>query len=225
MLNKFFIFIFISFLLVVTVTAQQSISEQVPSFQFNKQFDLKRPCFDNGFFCSSSFNCNITLLSPDGSILLDNSVMTNTATYRNITVSQALNDQLGFVTVFQSCNNGSLAGPDTFVIAITGDGKPHEKFPQQFVIIIIALLLIIIGMYHDQLRMIKNVGSMILMVMGVITLYPGYSFINYSTLLGLTLGTSFIGMGFYFMINDAFSRNEQEGSYEQRPEVESLDEE
>lgn len=222
MTNKIFIFLLISFLLVTTSSAQELISEQIPSFQFNTEFDLKRPCFNGGFFCDATFVCNITLVSPNGNLLADNVLMTNQGSYRNVTVSQVSNNQLGFVHAFESCNNVTLAGPDTFTIAITGDGEPFQKFPQQFFIIILAFLMISFGMMNDQLRLFKNVGAIILMIMGVITLFPGYSFINYSNLIGLTLGVSFIGMGFYFMINDAFSRDVQADSYDQRPEVRSL---
>ncbi len=222
MLKKVFIFTLFLLFVVGVVDAQESISQQIPSFQHNVEFDIKRPCFDQGFFCSSSFVCNITLIYPDGEILIDNDVMTNQASFSNITVSQSLNNQLGFIRAIQSCNNVTSGGGDTFLIAITGDGKPFEIFPQQFVIIILSFVMICVGLFNDQLRLIKNAGAIIFMIMGVITLYPGYSFINHSTLLGLTLGTALIGLGFYFMINDSFSRNIQEESYDQRPEVESL---
>ncbi len=224
MLKKVFIFTLFLLLVVGVVDAQETIAEQIPSFQHNVEFDIKRPCFDQGFFCSSSFVCNITLLYPNGELLIDNSLMTNQGSFSNITVSQPLNNQLGFIRAIQSCNNVTSGGGDTFIVAITGDGKPFEIFPQQFVIIILSFFMIAIGMFNDQLRLIKTTGSIIFMIMGVITLYPVYSFINHSTLFGLTLGTSLIGLGFYFMINDSFSRDIQEESYDQEPEVKSLDE-
>lgn len=218
--SKLFSLFLLAFLLVVTlVPAQEVISEQIQSFQFNTEFDLKRACFDNGFFCGTSFTCNITLVSPDGTILVDNVIMGNQNSYRNVTVPQLDNDQLGYVHAIESCSNGTLAGPDTFTVAITGDGKSFEIFPQQFVIIILAIFMIFVGMLNDRVSMIKTMGAVILFVMGVITIYPGYSFINYSNLLGLTLGTVFIGMGFYFMINDSFSRDRQQEGFDQQPEV------
>ena len=56
-----------------------------------------------------------------------------------------------------------------------------------------------------------------MMIMGVITIYPGYSFINYTTLLGKGLGFILIGLGFYFLIEDSFSRNKQEDRFESQP--------
>jgi hypothetical protein len=184
-------------------------------FQFNKQFDLKRACSDNGFFCGNSFNCNITLIYPDGTLLKNNELMTNFVSYRNITITQSQNNQLGIIEVIESCNNVSDAGLDTFEIEITADGKPSQIFPTQFFPIILGFLMIAFGLFQERLRLFKHVGSLIIMVMGVITLYPGYSFINWSTLMGQTLGAVFIGLGFYFLIEDSFSRELQEEYYSQ----------
>lgn len=210
--NLIFLFILVS--LVSTVVAQQTLDEQIQSFQYNEEFDLKRPCFNNGFFCDTSFICNITLLYPNGNVLINNQVMTNQGSYRNITVSKLSNDQLGFIQGIESCSNSTSAGPDTFTISITGDGKPFQIFPQQFFIIIFTLVLVIIGLTQEKLRMFKHLGSVMMMIMGIITLYPGYSFINYSTLLGKGVGFVLIGLGFYFLIEDSFSRNKQEDGFD-----------
>lgn len=205
-------------ILVTTVTAQQTLEEQIPSFQFSTEFDLKRACFNNGFFCDSSFTCNITLISPNGDVLVDNQVMTNQVSYRNITVSQSSNNQLGFVQGIESCSNSTNAGLDTFTVSITGDGKPFQQFPQQFFIIILALALVVIGLAQEKLRMFKHMGAILMMIMGVITIYPGYSFINYTTLLGKGLGFILVGLGFYFLIEDSFSRNKQGDGFDSQPQ-------
>ena len=217
-MNKLFLFLFISVLLVTTVNAQEVLTEQIPAFQFNKEFDLKASCFDNGFFCDNSFVCNMTLVYPDGSLLIDNAIMTNQNSYRNITVSQSLNNQLGFATGIESCNNGTVAGSDSFIFAITGDGKPYRQFPHQFVIIIFSFLLVTVGLIKERFRLFKHAGSILMMIMGTLTLYPGYAFINYSTLMGKGIGFILIGLGFYFLIEDSFSRGKQGEGYDQESE-------
>ncbi len=213
-LNRIVLTLLFILVLATTVTAQQILDEQIPSFQYNEEFDLKRACFNNGFFCGSGFTCNITLLYPDGQVLVNNQVMTNQGSYRNITVSKESNQQLGFIQGIESCSNSTSAGPDTFTIAITGDGKPFQIFPQQFFIIIFSLALVVIGLIQEKLRMFKHLGSIMMMIMGIITVYPGYSFINYSTLLGKGVGFVLIGLGFYFLIEDSFSRNKQEDGFD-----------
>ena len=195
-----------------------NVSAEDETFQFNKEFDLKRACFDNGNFCGSGFVCNITLIYPDGTLLVNNLRMTDQTSFRNITISQTLNNQLGVVNAIESCNNVSNAGADTFPIFITADGKPPQQFPFQFSITILALLFVGVGLSSDRFRLFQTSGAMLMIVMGVITLYPGYSFINYSNLPGLGLGTILIGLGFYFMISHSFSRDDQQEGFEQKPE-------
>ncbi len=219
MVNNVFLFLFISVLLVGSfASAQETLIEQIPSFQFNHDFDLKRTCSDRGFFCDINFVCNISLVSPNGEILINNELMTNNNSFRNITITQEQNNQLGFVTGFESCNNVTNAGLDTFTIAITGDGNPYRDFPHQFVVIIFGLILVFVGLINERFNMFKSIGSMILMVMGVLTLFPGYSFINYSTLMGKALGFGLIGLGFWFLIEDSFSRNKQQERFGQPQE-------
>lgn len=191
------------------------VSAENPTFQVNTEFDLKRGCSNNGFFCDSVFICNITIISPDGSLLRDNIVMTDSESYRNITLTPGQNNQLGFMKAIESCNNGTVGGFDSFEISITADGKPFQQFPTQFAIIILGFLLIGTGFFTERLRVFKYMGGILLMVMGVITLYPGYSFINWTTLTGKVLGFIAVGMGFYFLIEDSFSRTSQEERYYQ----------
>ena len=215
MQNKLFTSLLFIILIATTVAAQQTLDEQIPSFQYNTEFDLKRPCFDNGFFCGASFDCNVTLIKDDGTLMIDNQQMNDAGSYRNITISKDNNSKLGFIQGIESCSNSTHAGPDTFTIAITGDGKPFQQFPQQFFIIIFALLLVVLGLIQERLRMFKHLGSILMMIMGVITIYPGYSFINNTTLLGKGLGFILIGLGFYFLIEDSFSRSKQGDGFDQ----------
>ncbi len=213
MKNK--LYIILTSIILINLMLVSAIED--PTFQHNNAFDLKRGCSDLGFFCDSSFNCNITLIYPDGTILRDNQLMTDATSYRNITIVQSENNQLGFIKAIQSCNNGTSAGLETFDIAITADGKKFQVFPTQFPVILLGFLFIILGIVttNERLRLFKHIGSLILLVMGVVTLYPGYSFINWSNLMGKSIGFSLIALGFYFLIEDSFSRSEQSERFQQ----------
>ena len=210
-MKKLMAFLFIGIFFVSLVGA-----EQEQTFQFNKEFDLKRGCSNAGFFCDSSFVCNITLIYPDGSLLKNNVIMGDFTSYRNVTINQTENNQLGFIKAIEVCNNGTWAGDETFNIVVTADGKKCQNFPIHFVVIIIGLVLMGTGAMIEKLKMFKSMGSMVIIIMGVITLFPGYSFINWTTLMGKAIGFGLLGMGFYFLINDAFSRNEQAENFEQK---------
>ncbi len=105
---------------------------------------------------------------------------------------------------------------------VTADGKDGQTFPTQFVIIILGLAFIIIGALEERLKLFQIIGSMVIIIMGILTLYPGYSFINWTTLFGKTLGFGLIGLGCYFLIEHSFSRDEQAPYFEQPGEDEEL---
>ena len=195
-----------------------AVGAQDENFRFNREFDLKRGCFDSGAFCGSNFDCNITLIYPDGSLLVDNSPMTDQISYRNITINQPLNSQLGIIKAIQSCGNTTDFGAETYDIQITADGRPSQPFPLQFSISLLSIVLVGIGLISDKLRLFQMIGAMMMIAMGVMTLYPGYSFINYSTLTGQALGFGLLGLGFYFFISHSFSREEQTEGFDQKAE-------
>ncbi len=192
------------------------------TFEFNKEFDLKRPCFNEGRFCSASATCNMTIIHPDGSLMIDNSIMTNSVSYFNVTVLIGQNFQMGIHPAISVCCDGVDCDYDFFDIEITADGKPSKTLPTQFIMIILGFALVGVGFIKERLRLFKSVGAIILLIMGVITLYPGFSFINWSTLMGKVLGFSCIALGFYFMVESSFSRRKQGDSYDQEEE-EDLD--
>ncbi len=221
--HTFFLFFFL-FLLIGSPLIAAEETETNPSFQFNRQINLIRACSNTGFFCDSNFVCNITISYPlNGAILINNQRMGDQGSFRNITINQTANNILGTLKAIQSCDNGTAAGLQTFDIDITADGNPFQAFPNEFFFIIISILLVALGLFNERLRLFKYMGGLLMMVTGVITLYPGYNFINYSTLLGLAIGSILIGLGFYFLIEDSFSRDKQEDHYDQRSEF--IDEE
>ena len=199
----FFIFLF----LLIFISSVSAVDYSIP---FNKDYALNVPCFYNGTICSSTAECNMTLLYPDGSVLLNNIATEYMGSYRSVNLSSSSLNQLGALpSAFMYCCQDGNCGADTFDIEITADGEPSRTFPTQFMYVIFSFLMILFGTVNERFRISKYAGSMFLMVIGVITLYPGYSFINYSNLGGQALGVIFIGLGFYFLIEDSFSRKEQ----------------
>lgn len=212
--NKTIAFVFMFLLLGSFVIAEVELT--IP---FNQEFDLKRQCFNNGTFCSSQAVCNATIFYPDGTILTDNQEMTNQNSFHNLTLTNFNVSQLGVMAVNMICDDpaGQIIGSnfDTFEIDVTGDGFKSLPFPLEFSIIALAFALIGASYTTDKLRIFRIVGGIIAMVMGVVTLYPGYANLNYSTLTGLSVGLTTIGLGFFFMISDAFSFDKQVDHFDQ----------
>ncbi len=211
-------FIFIFVFLLLSISLVSAVDYSLP---FNQDYSLNVPCFNNGTICSVNTECNMTLLYPDGTILLNDVVTNNQGSFRNVTLFASQLNQLGaLASSFMYCCDNGLCGANTFDIEITADGEQSRTFPTQFIFVIFSFLMIWFGTTNERFRISKYAGSIFLIVIGVITLYPGYSFINYSTLMGQSLGFIFIGLGFYFWIEDNFSRKEQAQYFTQDPKDE-----
>lgn len=205
------------FLLVFLVLPLTSAQDEL-IFKYNQEIDFKRTCLNNGTFCSSSALCNLTLMYPDGTLMVNNQVMSSNGSFWNITIAPILNNQLGIHKTIVQCTDGTTHGAETLDIIITGDGKPPQDFPIQFGVILFGFFLIVSGFVNERLRLFKHLGAILIMILGILTIYPGYSFINWTTLFGKSIGFVLIGGGFYFLIEDNFSRREQQEGYEQSPE-------
>ncbi len=212
---RYSIFILILLALVMPLV----IAEEVITIPFNQEYDLKRQCFNNGTYCSSATVCNLTVNYPSGVNLVNNVLMTNQISFYNYTFPAVNISQFGRHISSVTCvdTGGDIHGNgfDTFIIEVTGDGGTERQFPIQIVFGLIGIALIVVGQFKEDLRIFQTFGGIMLMIFGVITLFPGYSGINYSNLMGQGLGMSGIGLGFYFLIERSFSRNKQAESFDQ----------
>ncbi len=189
------------------------------TFQQATVADVKLVCINAGF-CSAATNCNLSVLSPSDVLLLDAITATQSASLGsfNFTLNSSQTSELGEYRVGGFCKDGSVTNIIDFTFDVTANGEPFQEFPTSFIIIFLGVIFIIMGLFQERLRMFKHMGAIVLMVMGVLTLFPGYSFINWTTLTGKVLGFSLIALGFYFLIEDSFSRDKQDEFFTQEEE-------
>ncbi|KKM68572.1 hypothetical protein LCGC14_1459470 [marine sediment metagenome] len=207
--KKLLLMILVGFFLVGNISAALTFEQSKPT-------DIKIVCINAGF-CTSAAQCNVSVFSPTEIVLLDGIEATQSTSlaFHNITLNSTQTSQLGTYRVGGFCKDGSVTQLIDFDFDITANGEPFQEFPTAFVIIILGIVFIILGLFKERFRLFKHIGAIILMVMGVITLFPGYSFINWTTLTGRVMGFSLILLGFYFLIEDSFSRDEQDQRFEQ----------
>ncbi len=213
MKNKLLLTLTMMSLFLISLGLASAVTEFI--IPFNQEFDLKRACFNNGTFCSSSAICNATVFYPDGNILTNNQQMTNQFSFHNITFTNINISQLGTYSTFVICNDVGLLGDDTFEIEVTGDGFKGLAFPLQFSIIFLGFILIFASYFDERMKIFRVVGGFTLMGMGVVTLYPGYANFNYSTLQGQILGLIIIGLGLFFTLVDSLSFDRQVDHFDQ----------
>jgi len=131
----------------------------------------------------------------------------------------------GEYSTLVTCNATTIGGFASFGFEVTQDGLANVVFPQQFSVIALGIILIMFGLLNPRYNLMKSMGSMFLMVMGILTLFPGYNNISHTSLFGLVLGSILIVMGFWFLIEDAFSRTSQEERFHQDQGIQEEDEE
>jgi len=204
--------IFATFLLGIFLLASVSAL----TFRQNEAVSVKVVCINAGF-CTATSQCNASIFAPDENVLLDGiqGTIAGNRAFHNFSLNSTQTEDLGEYRVGGFCKDGSVTQLIDFTFDVTADGKPFEAFPNQFAVILLAILLIIFGLFDSRWTLLKHMGSIILMIMGVITLFPGYNFINHTNLFGLALGTILIAIGFYFLIEDSFSRTDQEDRFHQ----------
>lgn len=87
--------------------------------------------------------------------------------------------------------------------------------PTELFILGAGYVLLFAGLAIERARMMKFMAAMLIFAMGIYTLFPGYGGINHSNLVGLSLGTISIGLGFWFLVEDAMSHDRQVESFDQ----------
>jgi hypothetical protein len=166
------------------------------TYQQNKAFNYNKACTVDGAFCDSSFTCNLTLETPNKKVIINNKMMSMNGSFYNFSIGPQAS--MGIYNKIMNCENGTAAGTNTEPIEITGDGLPFRTFPITYVIIIIAFLFLTFNTYLNKKFKTEGFtifGSSLLLIAGIITLYPGYNYTNWSTLEGLAIGMILIGLG------------------------------
>lgn len=174
------------------------------TYEQSKGLDLKVPCINNNTFCSSSATCNITILNPDTTILIEGKAMDNKGTYYNYSLNTGQTSTLGEYTVTIACKDGSENGYTTFNYKITETGEEGGNYIiAVYIILILAWLLFIIGMYKVEYTFIALAG-IIMLVFGVYTLINGLD--NFDNTLTIAFGGIHILFGAYLMIRASWEQ-------------------
>lgn len=87
--------------------------------------------------------------------------------------------------------------------------------PIEILILALGYILMMFGASNGRYRVMKYLGSILCMVIGVVILFPGIEGIPGSDLIALALGTISICLGFFFLIEDSFSFDRQVDHYNQ----------
>lgn len=112
----------ISFISSVELT-KTSLSEEIEVFKKGDSIDLKIQCLNNGTFCTSSASCNLTVMYPNNTLLVNSLLMTNQVSFYNFTLPNS--QTLGLYACSVTCCDNDICGTDSkqcvFRITTTGE--------------------------------------------------------------------------------------------------------
>lgn len=165
------IFLFaLTLFLIVNVEAQINADDIAFYVTQGQNFTIKDTCTYNGFSCSSSFVCNLTIIKPDLTYLLEQSSMFKQGDYFNYNLNQDNSTDLGIYTKTIYCQNGTLGGQETEKYQVTTNGKaPPEGivlvlFSVIFFAIVFSLLFIFLYSFGGLLSLNYDVRDVSLNV-------------------------------------------------------------
>lgn len=167
-------------------------------FKSGQTVDYKKPCFNNGTYCSSSATCNYTMYYPNNDLLIDNKPATNKIAYYNYTfVAPAT---IGIYKVDMTCIDVDLKGSETYYFEVTGSGF-NNTIGFYFFILLVSAGIIISGF------MIKDAWIAIL---GTFGLYFLGIYIILNGIMGMkdfvttwATGIILLGIAGYISVNSA----------------------
>ncbi len=195
---------------------------QIDVLKLNSDFEFHFHVVNNSngvMLDNTTVNCGFHLFNSSGNHIFEDDSVNMDINGDDFTI---LIDKNNFSRVDDyaylfGCHNETqnIGGQISRGLEVTQDGEVSIVFPQQFSIIALGIILIMFGILNQRYKLLKHMGSIIVMVMGVITLFPGYNNISHTSLFGLAFGSSLIAIGAWFFIEDSFSREEQEQNFHQ----------
>lgn len=140
------IFLFSFFLIIFCSTASAEITSKFILKQNANAF-ISETCSIDGYPCSSTYWCNITIINPQQNVLVSNAPMTNRGVYYNYTLQGAGNTSiLGIYeyNVFCSNNINNGTAQDFFKVTPNGEENTTSQSLIYIAVIFVSLILFII---------------------------------------------------------------------------------
>lgn len=134
--NVIMMFIFMMILSILSISCLSAEDELY--FQANTDIDLKIPCIYDNTVCGATFNCNVTITSPDGDIFVSGQTMTRQSSYYNYTLPSSDVEGKYYLTMY--CSDGTENGYSTFFFNINKRGSDKEY---SMISILIGFLILI----------------------------------------------------------------------------------
>jgi hypothetical protein len=172
-------------------------------------FDIKRTCIYNSTQCSYAATCNITInyLQGNGTLLYNNTQMSNKGAYHNLTLKSIDTQYSGWYQTYITCHDQDGDGSEIFYYRVTSTGD--ENSTTFFIILGLVCAMIIVFGYAVKNEYIVFIGGAAALILGIYSMIYGFG----STANDFTymLSIVIIGLGVIFIIQPAYHLLENEG--------------
>ena len=117
------------------------LAEQV--YKSENTIDLKIPCTNNGTYCSEAGSCNATILSPNGTILFNNVLMSQNNSIHNISLNANQTVEIGDYEFIPCCKDMGESDCKTLTFKVTRSGKEVSEGESGIYIVLIIMFVIL----------------------------------------------------------------------------------
>lgn len=201
---KKIIYILLFILMISLVTALEIKDYK----KLNENVNITTFCFDNAnSYCPREYKCNITIINPNGFVIVDNKPMTNLSNQYNYTINFS---KTGDYKVSTICTNNVLYGNENYMLRVNEQGGEYQGYGLYGFYIILFVISIVYIAASFLLNKVHIVPKILLFFMSIVNLIIGIlisyldsvSFDYNSIILGLFIGngTIFIVVGYFYLI-------------------------
>ena len=160
--------IFLAIFLISMVAAVE------PSY-FEKQYSpayIKIPCIDeDSNLCSSTTNCNVTVIDPEGLTLIDNDLMIRQQSFYEYNVTSNQTTKLGPHPTSINCYGGTASGFTSYDYEVTTTGK-KPQLVAPLTLLLSSLFLFVVGLLAYN-KPIGFLSGLLFMMSGVYVMIYG----------------------------------------------------
>lgn len=158
--NKTFIIGILLLFLLPFAFAETTVTDEIDNvYKQGQPVFIKVPCISNNSYCTAAFECNLTVINPDTSTLLNNVPMTRQTAFYNYTLDTTNTTTIGNYKIQIICTDGINKGYDFGEFQITSSGMSGiggETLVPAVILIAILLycLFMSYSLHDDPLRLL-----------------------------------------------------------------------
>jgi hypothetical protein len=205
-MHKIQIFIYSLIFLLIPIALSSGYDYQ---FKVNTNINIQTPCFINNSACSAATQCNMSIIKPDGIVLLADQAMTRSVS--NIYTLSISNDTLkmsGVYSIYMTCMDQGYYGFGAYSMDLTGSvldlgnnnpfnyslNDQYWKYGLMITFIILSLILAYFG-YKFREYLFLIVAGFLLLILAPMT----YAMNSYFAIIFGLLGFGLMVLSIKFM--------------------------